>query len=227
MNYESAERDLRRARLADAQLHQPQLRQPRSDRQAVPQLRPRALGRHGRPVPGRSSTPTTGWRTSCPAEWMPARELPNEEYPFVLNTGRLLEHWHTGSMTRRSFALDAISPNATVFLHPEDAERMGIADGEFARVTLAARLDRARGARLAPRDAGQLLHPVPLPRGGRQPAHDRRDRPVREDPRVQVLRRPRRAGRGRRVAAEPADDDRQRPRARAGRRGPGGSPVRA
>jgi formate dehydrogenase major subunit len=70
-----------------------------------------------------------------PAEWMPARELPDKEYPFVLNTGRLLEHWHTGSMTRRSFALDAISPNAIVFLNPEDAERMGIADGEFARVT--------------------------------------------------------------------------------------------
>ncbi len=70
-----------------------------------------------------------------PAEWMPARELPNEEFPFVLNTGRLLEHWHTGSMTRRSFALDSISPKATVFLHPRDAERLGIADGEFARVT--------------------------------------------------------------------------------------------
>src|SRR5579863_5685369 len=70
-----------------------------------------------------------------PAEWLPAKELPNDEYPFVLNTGRMLEHWHTGSMTRRSFALDAISPNATVFLNPDDAERMGIADGDFARVT--------------------------------------------------------------------------------------------
>ena len=44
-----------------------------------------------------------------PAEWLPAKELPNAEYPFILNTGRLLEHWHTGSMTRRSFALDTIS----------------------------------------------------------------------------------------------------------------------
>ncbi len=44
-----------------------------------------------------------------PAEWLPAKELPNAEYPFVLNTGRMLEHWHTGSMTRRSYALDAIS----------------------------------------------------------------------------------------------------------------------
>jgi formate dehydrogenase major subunit len=70
-----------------------------------------------------------------PAEWLPARELPNDEFPFVLNTGRLLEHWHTGSMTRRSYALDTISPKATVYLHPDDAERLGIADGSFARVT--------------------------------------------------------------------------------------------
>ena len=70
-----------------------------------------------------------------PAEWMPARELPSEEFPFVLNTGRLLEHWHTGSMTRRSYALDSISPNALVFVSPADAQRMGLADGAFARVT--------------------------------------------------------------------------------------------
>ena len=70
-----------------------------------------------------------------PAEWMPARELPDEEYPFVLNTGRLLEHWHTGSMTRRSFALDAIQPAAMVFISEADAKRMGIADGDFVRVT--------------------------------------------------------------------------------------------
>jgi formate dehydrogenase major subunit len=70
-----------------------------------------------------------------PAEWLPARELPNEEFPFVLNTGRLLEHWHTGSMTRRSYALDTISPKATVFLNPRDAGRLGIADGDFARVS--------------------------------------------------------------------------------------------
>ena len=70
-----------------------------------------------------------------PAEWLPAKELPSEEYPFVLNTGRLLEHWHTGSMTRRSYALDAISPVAEVYLHPDDAAGLGIADGEMARVS--------------------------------------------------------------------------------------------
>jgi formate dehydrogenase major subunit len=70
-----------------------------------------------------------------PAEWLPAKELPSEEYPFVLNTGRLLEHWHTGSMTRRSYALDAISPVAEVYLHPADAAGLGIADGEMTRVS--------------------------------------------------------------------------------------------
>jgi len=70
-----------------------------------------------------------------PAEWLPARELPDEEYPFVLNTGRMLEHWHTGSMTRRSYALDAIAPKALVFIHPDDAAGLGLEDGDLARVS--------------------------------------------------------------------------------------------
>jgi formate dehydrogenase major subunit len=70
-----------------------------------------------------------------PAEWLPARELPDAEYPFVLNTGRMLEHWHTGSMTRRSYALDAIAPKALVFIHPDDAAALGLEDGDMARVS--------------------------------------------------------------------------------------------
>ncbi len=70
-----------------------------------------------------------------PAQWLPARELPDDEFPFVLNTGRLLEHWHTGSMTRRSYALDAIQPDAHVYLNPGDAAAMGIDTGDFVRVT--------------------------------------------------------------------------------------------
>jgi formate dehydrogenase major subunit len=70
-----------------------------------------------------------------PAEWLPAKELPSDEFPFVLNTGRLLEHWHTGSMTRRSYALDAIQPEAHVFLNPDDAAEMGVAQGDYVRVT--------------------------------------------------------------------------------------------
>ena len=70
-----------------------------------------------------------------PAEWLPAKELPSPDYPFVLNTGRLLQHWHTGSMTRRSFALDAIAPQAEVYLSPVDAAELGIDDGGMARVS--------------------------------------------------------------------------------------------
>ncbi|MGW4523964.1 formate dehydrogenase subunit alpha [Amycolatopsis sp. NPDC004378] len=69
-----------------------------------------------------------------PAQWLPAKELPDAEYPLVLNTGRLLEHWHTGSMTRRSFALDAISPVPEVYLHPKDAAERGLVHGETVRV---------------------------------------------------------------------------------------------
>jgi formate dehydrogenase major subunit len=69
------------------------------------------------------------------AEWLPAKELPDDEFPFVLNTGRLLEHWHTGSMTRRSYALDAIQPEPHVFLNPDDARAMGVGDGDFVRLT--------------------------------------------------------------------------------------------
>src|SRR3954470_6220091 len=70
-----------------------------------------------------------------PAEWLPAKELPSDEYPFILNTGRLLEHWHTGSMTRRSFALDAIQPEPHVFMNPGDAKDMGVVDGDFVCVS--------------------------------------------------------------------------------------------
>jgi formate dehydrogenase major subunit len=87
-----------------------------------------------------------------PAEWMPAKELPSDEYPMILSTGRLLQHWHTGSMTRRSYALDAISPRPEVYIHPDDAAELGLADGEMARVTsrrgtivLATRLSHREG----------------------------------------------------------------------------------
>ena len=70
-----------------------------------------------------------------PAEWTAARELPDEEFPLVLNTGRLLEHWHTGAMTRRSRVLDELSPEAFVAIHPEDAAELGVEEGEWVTVT--------------------------------------------------------------------------------------------
>ena len=105
-----------------------------------------------------------------PAEWLPAKELPDEQYPYVLNTGRMLEHWHTGSMTRRSYALDAIAPSALVYIHPDDAAELGLEDGDMARVSSRRRHHRTGDEGLPPRGQGQLLHPVPLPGGGREPA---------------------------------------------------------
>ena len=70
-----------------------------------------------------------------PCTFQPAAEVPDEDYPFVLNTGRVLEHWHTGSMTRRSRALSAIKPSAFAKMHPADLSRIGLASGSPARVS--------------------------------------------------------------------------------------------
>ncbi|MFP6684384.1 MAG: molybdopterin dinucleotide binding domain-containing protein, partial [Polyangiaceae bacterium] len=70
-----------------------------------------------------------------PCTFIPAKELPDERFPFVLNTGRMLEHWHTGTMTRRSKALDAIAPEALVEVHPDDLARFELNDGDFVKVT--------------------------------------------------------------------------------------------
>jgi formate dehydrogenase major subunit len=75
-----------------------------------------------------------GKATFVPAEFAPAKELPDEAYPFVLNTGRVLQHWHTGTMTRRAKALDEIAPEALLEMTPEDMQALGVADGEFVRV---------------------------------------------------------------------------------------------
>jgi formate dehydrogenase major subunit len=69
-----------------------------------------------------------------PAEHTGADELPDATYPFILVTGRVLEHWHTGVMTRRSRALSAIEPDPFVEVHPDDCARLGIADGDFVHV---------------------------------------------------------------------------------------------
>jgi predicted molibdopterin-dependent oxidoreductase YjgC len=68
-----------------------------------------------------------------PLEYVPAVEPPDDEYPFILTTGRVLEHWHGGTMTRHS-ALDNLYPEALVQLNPVDAEMLGVADGGTVRV---------------------------------------------------------------------------------------------
>ncbi|WP_170572963.1 formate dehydrogenase subunit alpha [Ruegeria atlantica] len=85
-----------------------------------------------------------------PASVIPPDEAPDEEYPMIATTGRQLEHWHTGSMTRRSNVLDAVEPEANCSLNPRTLKLMGIEPGEMIRLTtrrgsieIMARADRA------------------------------------------------------------------------------------
>jgi nitrate reductase NapA len=66
--------------------------------------------------------------------WEPAAEAPDREYPFWLSTGRVLEHWHSGSMTRRVPELYRAVPNAVLYMHPEDANALGVRRGSDVRV---------------------------------------------------------------------------------------------
>ncbi len=69
-----------------------------------------------------------------PASIISPDETPDDEYPMILTTGRQLEHWHTGSMTRRAAVLDDIEPEAIVTLSPAEFLRLGISPGERVRV---------------------------------------------------------------------------------------------
>jgi len=85
--------------------------------------------------------PRTGGKgLFVPCEIIPGDEQPDADYPMVLLTGRELEHWHTGTMTRRSRILDAIEPDAVCYINPEDLEQLGCKPGEL--VTLETRRNR-------------------------------------------------------------------------------------
>jgi nitrate reductase NapA len=66
--------------------------------------------------------------------WEPAAESPDGEYPFWLSTGRVLEHWHSGSMTRRVPELYRSFPNAVLYMHPDDARDLGVRRGAEVRI---------------------------------------------------------------------------------------------
>jgi len=68
-------------------------------------------------------------------EYKEPAELPDDEYPFILSTGRVLFHWHGGTMSRRSPGLDSLAPQAEVEIHPEDADRLGLRDGQRVKVS--------------------------------------------------------------------------------------------
>jgi formate dehydrogenase major subunit len=79
----------------------------------------------------------TGRAKLVPADIIPAAERPDDAYPYVLITGRQLEHWHTGSMTRRTEALDAIEPAPVASINPADLRKLGALPGDT--VTIASR----------------------------------------------------------------------------------------
>ncbi len=85
-----------------------------------------------------------------PASVIAPDDTPDADYPMILTTGRQLEHWHTGSMTRRASVLDAVEPEANCSLHPKTLRKLGVEAGGHVRLTtkrgsivVMARADRA------------------------------------------------------------------------------------
>ena len=92
-------------------------------------------GDPGEPVIFMDGFPTqNGKARFVPANPTSADELPDTDYPFVLITGRQLEHWHTGSMTRSASKLDKIESEATVAIHPDDITENGLDGHEYVKV---------------------------------------------------------------------------------------------
>jgi formate dehydrogenase major subunit len=117
-------------------------------------------GDAGDPVVFTQTFPTASGRARfVPADIIPAAEKPDDDYPKVLITGRQLEHWHTGSMTRRAGVLDAIEPDPVALVHPLDLAELGGNPGDVVtlesrrgKVSLYARADDSspRGAVFVP-----------------------------------------------------------------------------
>ncbi len=105
----------------------------------------------GQPIVFGEGFPRPGGRARfSPTSVRPPDEVPDADYPMILTTGRQLEHWHTGAMTRRASVLDAMEPEASCSLHPATLGALGVAAGDPVRlttrrgtITLMARADRA------------------------------------------------------------------------------------
>jgi formate dehydrogenase major subunit len=92
----------------------------------------------GQPVVFTERFPTDSGRARLvPTQLRTADELPDASFPLVLITGRLLEHWHTGAMTRRAAVLDAIEPEPTVSMNARERGRAGVSAGDW--ITVASR----------------------------------------------------------------------------------------
>lgn len=105
----------------------------------------------GQPIVFGDGFPRDGGRARfTPASIIMPAETPDDSYPMILTTGRQLEHWHTGSMTRRAKVLDAVEPEANASLHPRTLDKLGVRPGEHVhietrrgKVSVMARADKA------------------------------------------------------------------------------------
>jgi formate dehydrogenase major subunit len=105
----------------------------------------------GQPIVFADGFPRANGRAKfTPASVIAPDEVPDTEYPMILTTGRQLEHWHTGSMTRRSHVLDAVEPEANCSLHPKTLRALGVEPGGHVQlstrrgsIVIMARADRA------------------------------------------------------------------------------------
>ena len=169
-------------------------------------------GDPGDPVVFCDDFPTESGRAKfVPADLISAAERPDAEYPMVLITGRQLEHWHTGSMTRRASNLDSIEPEPVASVHPLDLEATEHRARRNADHRIAARPDLALRARRRWNAARHGVRAVLLLRGRGEHADQPGARSVREDSGVQVLRG---EGHRRRPDADAYEFRRRRPAAR-------------
>ncbi|MCZ2089974.1 MAG: formate dehydrogenase subunit alpha [Burkholderiales bacterium] len=121
----------------------------------------------GQPIVFTERVPTPNGRVQLvPADIIAPDERPDADYPMVLITGRQLEHWHTGAMTRRAAVLDALEPAPTVSMHGDDLARLGVAAGELVRVSSR----RGRVCLTARRDDGTPVGGVFIPFAFREAA---------------------------------------------------------
>jgi formate dehydrogenase major subunit len=108
----------------------------------------------GQPIVFQTNVPTADGRIKLvPASFIPAAEAPDADYPFVLITGRQLEHWHTGSMTRRASMLDAIEPQASASINSVLSAQLKLTAGDTievssrrGKINLAVRIDEGTPA---------------------------------------------------------------------------------
>ena len=150
-------------------------------------------------VPGDKIAFTEGFPTAdgrakiVPADLLPPDEVPDAEFPLVLTTGRLLEHWHTGSMTRRAGVLDAIEPVGIAAMNPRDMHAARAASRRPDHGRDAAWHSRGDPAGRSRGRRRHGVHAVLLRREPGQPIDESEARSVRQDSGVQVLRCARRA----------------------------------